>query len=288
MSKILLTGVDGFTGKHLVNHLMNQGKECLSLDVDLTKKDLVEQSINDLCNAYDIEAVIHLAAISFVQHENLDEIYRVNVIGTENLLSGLSKANIAPKVILASSANIYGIPPNEKPLEEDCCPSPINHYACSKFSMEMMARNFRNKFPIIIVRPFNYTGVGQSTQFLVPKIVSHFNHRASEIELGNLDIKRDFSSINDVCTVYEKLLLIEDPYTVVNIASAHLVSIREILSFCEAVTGHCISVQQNSAFVRNVDIPAMSGSNQKLKALIGFAPTNENFWLELKQMLKSD
>lgn len=288
MKTVLLTGVEGFTGRHLVQYLTTRGHKCLSLDVDIRNRESTQKAVSDLADEHSIDAVIHLAAISFVQHDDASEIYQVNVIGTENLLCAIEKAHITPRVILASSANVYGIPPDSQPLEESQCSAPNNHYACSKLAMEMMAKTFQHKFSIIVVRPFNYTGINQDKKFLVPKIADHFVRRSTVIELGNLEICRDFSSIDDVCEVYENLLHLNNAsFEVVNIASSHLVSIQEIISFCEAETGHKIRINQNHALVRNADIPAMCGSSVKLNRLINFTPKKENFWITLKRMLKA-
>ena len=113
--------------------------------------------------------------------------YAANVVGTANLFAALGIAKIEPTiVIVASSAQVYAISDAELPLTEDCPLAPKTHYAVSKHATEEIAAVYSRQFPIIITRPFNYTGPGQATSFLVPKIVQHYAEQRSEIYLGQL------------------------------------------------------------------------------------------------------
>ncbi|WP_247646423.1 NAD-dependent epimerase/dehydratase family protein [Deefgea sp. CFH1-16] len=110
----------------------------------------------------------------FVAHGDVDAIYRSNVVGTRNLLQAIKLAKHRPRaVLLASSANIYGNTDIDC-IAESTPPAPANDYAVSKIAMEYVAKLYADDLPLIIVRPFNYTGVGQAPQFLLPKIVGHF------------------------------------------------------------------------------------------------------------------
>ena len=163
--KILLTGADGFTGIEFSSLAARSGHEVIALVSDIRD---YEALLGELCRI-DIDCVLHLAAISFVGHSNESEFYDVNVLGTTNILKAiLSAEKHLTKIVIASSANVYGNSP-VSPITELTMPNPINHYAMSKLAMEYMAKTFMNDLPIVIARPFNYTGSGQSKSFVIPK-----------------------------------------------------------------------------------------------------------------------
>lgn len=264
--RILVTGLDGFTGRYVQQELEEHGHHVVGLKADLTDSKGIEQEVQSI----QPEAVIHLAAMSFIVHGDASAFYRVNLIGTRNLLEAL--AIHAPNlqcVLLASSANIYGNT-TEGVIDETVTPSPVNDYAVSKLSMEYMARLWMDKLPIVITRPFNYTGVGQSTNFLLPKIVDHFRRGESEIELGNLDVARDFSDVRTVAGVYRKLVESGATGEVFNICSGEAFSLSDVLSMMAEIAGYAIKVKVNPAFVRASEVKCLVGSADKLASRIGW------------------
>jgi nucleoside-diphosphate-sugar epimerase len=193
----------------------------------------------------------------------------VNLIGTRNLLAVLAAAGKRPEcVLLASSANVYGNS-TEGVLKESTPANPANDYAVSKLAMEYMARIWLDRLPIVIARPFNYTGVGQTENFLLPKIVSHFRRRAEVIALGNLDVWRDFSDVRAVVRAYRRLLEVCPAGETVNICSGRAHSLREVLSMAETITGHSMRVEVNPALVRANEVRILRGDSSKLKRMIG-------------------
>jgi nucleoside-diphosphate-sugar epimerase len=171
-------------------------------------------------------------------------------------------------VLLASSANIYGNT-TEGMLDETTALNPANDYAVSKLAMEYMARLWMDKLPIVIARPFNYTGVGQSPAFLLPKIVEHFRRRADVIELGNLDVWRDFSDVRAVAQVYRHLLQVRPVGVTVNVCSGQTHSLREVLGMAQRISGHSLQVRVNPTFVRVNEVKTLCGSPERLRGLIG-------------------
>lgn len=294
--RVFITGRHGFTGCYVADVLTAAGWEVWGLganlpqeagscdrEADLTDFDALSQVLEEVRP----DAVVHLAAVAFVAHGSVDDFYRVNLMGTRNLLGALALGGYGGKgVVLASSANIYG---NTKvnPISEDVPPAPANDYAVSKLAMEHMAQLFANDLPIVIARPFNYTGVGQDPKFLVPKIVSHFRDRAARIELGNLDVARDFSDVRDVARVYGALLDTEAARgKTLNISSGHAISLEAIIDMCRELTGHDVEVVTNPAFVRDDEIKTLKGDPSRLEALIG-GLTRRPFEDTLRWMLEA-
>ena len=276
----LVTGAAGFTGRYLVPALQARGFRVVGLGMGSSLAD--QNMVCDLKDAAAVRAAVlqvrpshiaHLAALAFVGHDDARAFYDVNLFGTLNLLEALAALDTPPrKVLIASSANVYGTPGVEV-IDEGVCPAPVNHYACSKLAMEHMVRTWFDKLPIVITRPFNYTGVGQDEKFLIPKIVGHFRRREPVIELGNLDVARDFSDVRDVVAAYVRLLQADGSGgQTVNICSGQAHSLQDILSMAETMSGHRIDVRVNPAFVRTNEVPRLLGHPQKLQQLIGFLP----------------
>lgn len=284
--RALITGLRGFTGHYLAQELTAAGYRVFGtvmpgdnvgpdlhpdlFAVDLTDRDAVAVMVDEIKP----DVVAHLAGIAFVGHANVEAIYRVNVVGTRNLLEALSIGQHRPtSVLLASSANIYGNA-SVPVIDESVAPAPANDYAVSKLAMEYMARLWMDKLPITIARPFNYTGVGQAENFLLPKIVSHFRRNEKCIELGNLAIARDFSDVRMVAHSYRRLLAVAPAGEAFNVCSSIAHSLSSVIETMGEIAGYEIEVQVNPAFVRDNDVLQLTGSNRKLAAAIGeLAPT---------------
>ena len=281
---VLVTGLRGFTGHYLGTALRACGARVVGLVQGSAQG--ADEIACDLTDARAVRAavalvrptqVVHLAALAFVGEADTRAFYDVNLFGTLNLLEALADlpgVMDAPlsKVLIASSANVYGTPEVEV-ISEAVCPAPVNHYACSKLAMEHMARTWMERLPIVIARPFNYTGVGQDEKFLIPKIVNHFKRRAPLIELGNLDVARDFSDVRDVVAAY--LGLLDAPQSTgqtVNVCSGKAHALRDVLAMASTISGHTLDVRVNPAFVRTNEISVLRGSHDKLTQTTGFEP----------------
>jgi nucleoside-diphosphate-sugar epimerase len=282
MAKVLITGACGFTGRYLTRELAGAGHEvhgtthgssngavagisCLH-EVDIADAESVRRVVASVRP----DRVVHLAAIAFVAHSDVAEMYRSNVVGTRNILDALAKGTGQPDaVLIASSANIYGNA-REGVLDEQVSPAPANDYGVTKVAAEYVTSLYWTQLPVIVGRPFNYTGRGQSTDFLIPKIVAHARSRAPEIELGNIDIARDFSDVRGIVRAYSQL--IEAPAAIggtFNGCSGRATSLNEVLNMVRQLSGHDFKVRINPAFVRSDDVKTLCGSARRLEETIG-------------------
>lgn len=275
--RALITGLSGFTGHYVAEELRGAGYQVYGtitpgrtpaqgeFAVDLNDSAALAQVVQQV----QPDVVVHLAAIAFVAHGDVEQIYRVNVMGTRNLLQALAAQSHQPSaVLLASSANIYGNT-DVGVISEAVAAAPANDYAVSKLAMEYMARLWQDKLPLIFVRPFNYTGVGQQENFLLPKIVGHFRRQASEIELGNLHVWRDFSDVRMVARSYRRLLAAAPVGQTFNVCSGQGWSLGEVLDMMGEIAGYKINVRVNPAFVRANEVVRLVGDHARLAAAIG-------------------
>lgn len=293
--RILVTGASGFTGRHFITFAKSKGHECVGLSYSRSYDNDVEHTLhanlNDktsLQRALDgqrFDAVVHLAAISFVAHGDIDEIYTTNLLGTTNLIDVVNSiSDNSIHFLIASSGNIYGNT-QKLPITEENEFKPANDYAASKCAMEMALKVRSQNTKITIVRPFNYTGVGQAEHFLIPKIVKAFKTNQDTIELGNLDIARDFSDVRDVVSAY--LLILEQGHQgTFNVCSGRAVALSEILNLCEQLSGRNMKVVVNPDFVRSNEVKTLFGDDSKLRKAIGEYRQN-NLEQTLEWMIKN-
>ena len=263
--RLLLTGADGFTGTHLTQAASQAGFEVVQLEAPLEDSVRLHAQVKAVQPTH----VIHLAAISHVTHADTLAYYQTNLLSSLDFLDALSNLVKPPqKVILASSANVYGNT-EQSPIMEAQIPAPVNHYAMSKLAMELLARNFDARLPIVITRPFNYTGIGHGAHFVIPKIVDHFVRKQNVIELGNVDVYREYNDVRDISAIYLALLERGQTGQTYNLASGRTHSLRQVIQLIEKMTGQTMAINVNPQFVRNNEIITLSGSPQLLEATIG-------------------
>jgi nucleoside-diphosphate-sugar epimerase len=267
--KIALTGGEGFTGRHMAHAARRAGHEVVSLRSDMTDRLALAAETASV----QPDAVVHLAGIAFVGHEDDRAFYDVNLFGTLNLLEALSKCTPPPRrVLLASSANVYGNW-GDAPIREDQPPAPVNHYAMSKLAMEHMARTYLSTLPVVIARSFNYTGPGQSPNFVIPKLIDHFRRRAPSIRMGNLHVEREYNDVRFVCEAYLRLLELGQPGDVYNVCTGRPHNFIEVIGTLERLTGHRLRVEVDPALVRTNEVDRLCGDPSRLQATVGMIET---------------
>ena len=262
--RIAVTGAQGFTGRVYCERARKAGHVIIPIAADLNDEAALGNAMRDAAP----DALVHLAAISFVGHADAEAFYKVNVIGTMNVLAAAANLTTRPgKILIASSANIYGNC-THSPIAEETPPAPVNHYAASKLAMEHMARTFGERLPLIIARPFNYTGVGQAPNFVIPKIVDHFRKSLPTIELGNIHVEREFNDVRMIADAYLALLAHGPAGETFNICTGHAHTLQSVIAHLEKLTGHRITIAVNPAFVRANEVHRLCGSPEKLNSFL--------------------
>lgn len=293
MTRTLITGAAGFTGRYLaaalsagghhVHALVHEGDSSRIDGVDAVHHcDLTQaESTRDAVAAIAPDHVVHLAAIAFAAHRDVGEIYRTNILGTRHLLGALADLAMRPQsVLVASSANVYGHRAGR--MDEAAPVTPFNDYGVTKAASELVCALFTDRLPLVTVRPFNYTGLGQSADFLIPKIVDHARRGVCRIELGNLDVARDISDVRMVVDAYQRLLECpQSPGKTFNICSGRATDLRDIVAMVSEIADHPFDIATNPAFVRAGEVRSLCGDPSFIERTIG--PLNH---IPLRQTLE--
>jgi GDP-4-dehydro-6-deoxy-D-mannose reductase len=228
------------------------------------------------------EAIYHLAALSHVgdSWKNRIEFVRVNVFGTRNVVEAAYKAVPNASVLFVSSADVYGIvTEDELPIRETRPAVPVNPYSQSKYQAELLAQSIasENDQRVVIVRPFNHIGPGQSDKFVVPALASRLldalDRGVHEIPVGDLSTRRDFSDVRDVVKAYRLLMERGRSGEVYNVASGHDTALIDIAHDLVAQIAPDVRLVPDVDLLRPVEVPVMRGSYRKLHKATGWEPT---------------
>ena len=221
----LITGGRGFVGTWLADHLRDQGDEVVAIDYEVDVTDPVV--LLEAVTAAAPDAIYHLAALTHVGYswKYPLQVLQVNVIGTAALLAAARQCGTDPRVLVTSSAEVYGAvtDPSLMPLDELTPTAPLTPYAASKLAAEaLIGQAFRGHGQeVIVVRPFNHIGPGQTPNFAVPalakRIVEADRRGDSSIAVGNLAARRDFTDVRDVVKAYRMLIESGTPGEVYNV-----------------------------------------------------------------------
>ena len=277
--RALLTGGNGFVGRHLAEHLRQSGDEVAILDLpdDITDVAVVERSLREVRP----EAIYHLAALSHVGSSWSDpsEVLRVNVIGSAVTFAVAREVVPTATTLLVSSAEVYGtVRPEQLPLDESAEPAPMSPYAASKLAAEVLAQQAVRAFGqrIVIARPFNHVGPGQSPNFFVPamasRMVAAVRDGRGEIPVGNLTSRRDFLDVRDVVAAYRLLIERGVSGEVYNIASGVDRSMSDIAHDIRALIDSSLHFVTDESLMRPVDVPVLRGDSRKINAATGWSP----------------
>ncbi|MBI4093017.1 MAG: GDP-mannose 4,6-dehydratase [Candidatus Kerfeldbacteria bacterium] len=281
MRRALITGINGFVGPHLRRELNHHGYDVFGIGkgfesndrdfgVDITDR----RSLRQVCVQVKPDVIFHLAGFSSVAKswEMPDEAERVNVGGTVMLLDTVSDLRLKPRLLLVSSADVYGRPP-ELPIPENAKLAPVSPYGRSRVNQEKLVSTAH--CPVIVARSFNHTGPGQTPTFAVPSYVYQAvrvtNGRQTRISVGDLSVVRDLCDVRDIVRAYRLLVEKGRPGEVYNVCSGLGFELRTVLqSILALLKIDDRVVVADPKLYRRTDIPALIGDPRKIKAEIGW------------------
>jgi GDP-4-dehydro-6-deoxy-D-mannose reductase len=284
----LVVGAGGFVGPYLTSHLRAAGRDVVALDA--VPGDDVDE-ICDICSPTELDETIariaprrvfHLAAQSSprLAREQPAETYRINVHGTLNLLVALRRRAPGCRMLFTSTSTVYGhVPPEAVPLREERRPYPPGPYEGSKQLAETLCGilGADGRIEVVVVRPFNHTGPGQSPHFVVPALVRRVAAVALGtaeplIETGNLHPRRDFTDVRDVVRAYRGILDRALPGSVINVCSGQARSIGSLVGDLLRLAGVEAEVRVDPARQRPYDVEVVCGDTRRLEEVLGWIP----------------
>ena len=290
MTRVLITGISGFVGRHLRDELLRAGWQVFGFDIrpagenvfvgDLSDRVALTRAVID-CQP---DVVFHLAGI--IKSNESEMYYRSNLFGTLNLLDVVMQTEMRPKIVLASSSAVYGLSKGSHPITERSTLRPVTEYAVSKAAQETAALRYHYAFglPVIVARMFNLLGPGQSPDLACSAFARQIAlaeiSDQTEIVTGSLDAKRDFVDVRDAVRAFALLAEKGEAGQTYNICSARAVAIRKCLGEMISRSQKQLSARIDAARVQKNDIPVQVGSYQKLHKLTGWSPK-----ISLKQSL---
>ncbi len=278
--RCVITGGRGFVGTHLDAQLRAAGHQVTLLDraeFDVADRHSVDKSFASAAP----ELIFHLAALTHVGRswEDPAVVHRVNVGGTHAVLLAAEQVGAHAVVVVGSSEEYGSVDPGDTPIVETHRLMPISPYAKSKVEATTLAVEFAasSATRVVIARPFNHTGPGQATNFLIPALAERIRNAVSEgshsIMVGNLDPIRDIGDVRDVVRAYIGLAESGENGEIYNVCTGVGVSVLEIANMLVSLSGADLSLEQDSDLVRKVDTPILIGDNSKIKARTGWCPT---------------
>ncbi len=297
--RVLITGAGGFAGGHLIDHLLAQpdlalygsvfrppdtfprlrNKPVTLRQVDLRDADAVHALVADVRP----DIVIHLAALASVPDafKHPWPTLENNIAAQVHLLEAIRAVNLTPRIVIVSSAEIYGAAGGTTaPLDESTPFEPGNPYSVSKVTQDMLGLQYHiaYRLPVVRARPFNHMGPHQSGGFVAADFASQIaaieaRQREPVMYVGNLTAERDFTDVRDVVRAYHLLATEGEPGEAYNICSGKGYSIQYLLDTLLSYSTTDIDVRQDPERMRPSDVPRRVGDASKLQARTGWQPT---------------
>jgi GDP-4-dehydro-6-deoxy-D-mannose reductase len=291
--RALITGVGGFVGRHLLNHLQDEGDEICGLGrtddvwgisgVRVFRADLVDRSaVERVIREVQPEAVYHLAAQSSPA-ESLGDPWATignNLLAQINLFEALLGAGLRPRVLVIGSSDEYGrVRPDEVPTHENVPLRPTTPYAVSKVGQDVMGYQYfaQHGLPVVRVRPFNHTGPGHDARFVIPSFAQQLAQieagtREPVLRVGNLSVERDFTDARDMVCAYRLALVSGVPGEVYNLGRGRSLRIAQMVDELTSICRVAVEVRVDPALLRPSDIPKQEADTRKFTSLTGWQP----------------
>jgi GDP-4-dehydro-6-deoxy-D-mannose reductase len=298
--KILITGVGGFAGSHLADYVIanslaevygivrdaekNENIRSHEKSIRLYECDIVDfQSIFGVLKEVKPDIIFHLAGQAFVpsSFEHTAETFKVNVIAPINIFEAVKAVDIAPRIVVVTSGEVYGETAGFTAVHtERSIPRPVNPYAASKTSIDYIAQTYKTYegLNIVIARPFNHTGPRQKPSFVCSSLARQIslaqkNNVPPVIKIGNIKPRRDFTDARDVVRAYWLLGKVSNEKDFIfNVCSGKIFSIEEIIRMYEGITGLKFELHIEEKRLRDYDIQLLAGSNELLRHTTGWRP----------------
>jgi len=295
--RVLITGVGGFVGGHLLRQLQQSnpaveihGTSLIGLpppslpmlmnhEIDLQD----EAAVGALIETIRPDHIYHLAAQASprASFNNPWNTLENNIRSQLNLIQACIKSSLAPRMLIISSAEIYGpVQPDQLPVREDAPLRPTSPYGVSKIGQDMLGLQYflSHHLPILRVRPFNHIGPGQSegfvaTDFAIQIARIEAGQQTPIMEVGNLSAQRDFTDVRDVVRAYQLIMERGTPGDVFNVASGQAHSIERLLAILLSYSQVPIETRTDPKRMLPVDVPIVQGNASRLREATGWKPT---------------
>ncbi|MGH9017602.1 MAG: GDP-mannose 4,6-dehydratase [Acidimicrobiales bacterium] len=277
--RALVTGANGFVGTWLTGYLREQGDEVVGIDHEVNVTDPV--AVREAVVGVAPDAIYHLAALAHVGDSwgHPGEVLNVNALGTLHVLEGARACASPPRVLLTSSAEVYGaVGPGSLPISEATALAPVTPYAASKVAAEYLGiqAHLAHDLPVVRVRPFNHIGPGQSSAFVVAALAARIAEAArsgaATIAVGNLSARRDLTDVRDVVRAYRLLVESGAAGDVYNVCTGRDVAIAEVAERLLVLAGTDLRLVPDPSLLRPVDVPVVRGDPAKLRTATGWEP----------------